>query len=568
MIDKIAAGEVVERPASVVKELLENSFDAGASAVQVEVEEGGLSRITVSDDGAAMDRADAERCVLRHATSKLRAVEDLDAIRSLGFRGEALSSIAAVADVTISTRPEKLAVGTRIRMVAGQRESMEDYGGPAGTTVDVQRLFENVPARRKFMRSPATEQAHVVEAALRVALGTRRGGVVVGAGSRRLLDIPEDQDEPERVKAALGPRVREVLPFAHHDDAGVNVGGYVASLDTVRGDSKAIWFFVNGRFVRERMLQRALIDVFRPILPAGRFPLAVLYVDVDPESVDVNVHPQKMEVRFSDPASVYRAVSTALTRLVASSSSEQVDAFTGRTEPVRRAVHSFAERARHEPALARGPDVHARRSRGDAPSSNVLAEGSGDYRPPPLQQTLPNPAARTESIGRRWAMQELSDSLLIVDLVAAVAAEAEAAMRDECLPGGGLATSELMLPEVFEPEGLWKDRIQALAPELTRFGLDIDLVGPNRFALRAQPKALCDTAPRAILKALEELELEAPLDAGDAGRLIHALAQTAMVPDDEAGREVVAKRWWRAGVDGVVAFRVTDDAFRSFLTLR
>lgn len=567
VIDKIAAGEVVERPASVVKELLENAFDAGANAVQVEVEDGGLSRITVSDDGSAMDRADAERCVLRHATSKLRRVEDLDAIRSLGFRGEALSSIAAVADVTISTRPEKHAVGTRIRVVAGERESVEDYGGPAGTTVDVQRLFENVPARRKFMRSPATEQAHVVEAALRVALGTRRGGVVVGAGSRRLLDVPEDQEEPERVKAALGPRVREVIPFSHHDEAGVRVGGYIASLDTLRGDSKAIWFFVNGRFVRERMLQRALIDVFRPVLPAGRFPLAVLYVDVEPECVDVNVHPQKMEVRFSDNAAVYRAVSTALTRLVASSAFEQVDAFAQRQEPVRRAVQSFAERAREEGGAQRGSERQPGWSGRDS-ASRVLMEGSGDYRPPPLQRALPSPATRTESIGRRWAIQELSDSVLIVDLAAAAAAEAEAAMRDDCLPGGGLATSELMLPEVFEPAGVWRKRLDALCPELVRFGLEIDAVGPDRYALRSLPEALSDAAPRAILRALEGLDLKAPLDGGEAGRLIQGLAQTASVPDDADRRQGLAKRWWRAGEDRVVVFRVADDAFRSFLTLR
>ena len=213
VIDHIAAGEVIERPGSVVKELLENCIDAGARSIQVDIEGGGLSRITVSDDGKGMTPADTTKCYFRHATSKLRTSEELFSVNTLGFRGEALSSIASVSKLTISTRQKGEESGFRVIIQGGDVVEEGPVGCPMGTTVNVENLFYNTPARKKFMRSSATEQAHIIDACLRVVLGTESVGLVLTSGKRRLLDIPEGVSESLRIQAALGKRVTGIYPF-------------------------------------------------------------------------------------------------------------------------------------------------------------------------------------------------------------------------------------------------------------------------------------------------------------------------------------------------------------------
>ncbi|MEO0813105.1 MAG: DNA mismatch repair endonuclease MutL [Myxococcota bacterium] len=548
VIDQIAAGEVIERPASAVKELVENAFDAGAEAVQVELEEGGLERITISDDGRGMTRDDSQRCILRHATSKLRTVEDLAAIHSYGFRGEALSSIAAVSELVISTRRPEDAVGTRVEVAGGELLSVNDYGGPSGTTVDIRGLFYNTPARRKFMRSPATEQAHVVESALRVALGARRGGVVVGAGTRRLLDIPEDQSEVERVKAALGPRVRDLIPLVAYSADSVTVSGFIAPLDTLRNDTKGTWFFVNGRFVRERLLQRALVEVFRPQLPPGRYPMAVIYIDVDATSVDVNVHPQKLEVRFSDSSAVFRALTGALTELFTSGAFSQREAFSAPpSNGVERATERFMARAEDAPRPAY-------RTQGPVESRH------GDYRPVPLQPELPSrPAASVDT--RRWALRERENTVVLVDLVAIAQHRVEARLRDELAAGESATAKELLLPEVFPAEGELAQAIDSLGEALQRIGLEIGPAGPERYALRTVPEALGEAKPAEVLECLLPMlkKLRSPLEGSQLAALLRALASTAPVPSDASQVD----RAVRAG--GVGVFELTDEALRDLL---
>lgn len=316
VIDKIAAGEVIERPASVAKELVENALDARASLVHVHLDNGGLDQLVVVDDGHGMTARDLKMAVERHATSKLRRAEDLFALRTLGFRGEALSSIAAVSRLQITTRRPEAEAGTRLTVDGGTVRECAEVGAPVGTTVSVSDLFYNTLPRRQFMRAPATEQSHVVDAVLRAVLGARRGEAVVTTGQRRLLDIGAGGDEATRVKTALGRKVKAVFPFAASGD-GIRVSGYAAAPDSHRGDTKGLWFFVNGRAVRHRMLQRAVLDAFQGIVPGGRHPIVLVYIDVLATRVDVNVHPQKQEVRFHDSASIFRVLSAALARLIA-----------------------------------------------------------------------------------------------------------------------------------------------------------------------------------------------------------------------------------------------------------
>lgn len=297
LINRIAAGEVVERPASVVKELTENAVDAGATRIDVDVEAGGRRRIAVSDDGVGMDRDDALLALERHATSKLRHPNDLDAIATLGFRGEALPSIAAVSRFRLTTAPAD-GEGTEIEVHGGRIVAVRDVGAPRGTKVSVERLFYNVPARRKFLRGEGTEWMHVARVVTRLALAhpavtfrLRRDGV------ERLAVVGGD-DDAARVGAVLGrDGARGLLPVAIERD-GVRVTGWSGRpVDaTTRRDRQYV--FVNRRPVHDRVLAHAVRDAYGNTVPKGHHPALVLFVDVDPETIDVNVHPQKSEIRF------------------------------------------------------------------------------------------------------------------------------------------------------------------------------------------------------------------------------------------------------------------------------
>lgn len=307
----IAAGEVVQRPASVVKELIDNALDAGAERIHVVIERGGTGRITVSDDGCGMAREDARLCLEKHATSKIRDARDLQRILTLGFRGEALAAIAAVAQVEITTRRREDPVGTRL-VSAKTGRRIEDAGCPAGTCVDVRNLFENVPARRKFLKNETTEFKHCTEAVVRAALVSESVHITLDHGSRRTLDLPRCGSRAERVHTLLGRDVFEQLyPLAGERD-GIQVTGWVSAPTLCRNNSQQVYIFVNDRYVQNRTLQAALMESYRNVLPKGRFPVAVLFVELDPVRVDINVHPSKMEIRLDDESSAFRAVHSAV----------------------------------------------------------------------------------------------------------------------------------------------------------------------------------------------------------------------------------------------------------------
>ena len=311
VVDHIAAGEVIERPSAVLKELLENSIDAGASDVRVEIEEGGLARLRIEDDGCGMSQTDLRTCIKRHATSKIVEPDDLFGIETLGFRGEALSSIAAVAQVTIETKRRQDACGWRLIVRGGEILECDEAAVNDGTTIEVTDLFYNTPARRKFLRAPATEQSHVLDAALRVGMAQMHVALQVYHGSRRLLDLPRGVAPGVRLEAALGNRFPNADLFEHCSNE-VAIQGFLAPPSVVRNDAKGIWVFVNGRYVRDRMFHRAVGDAFQERVPAGKHPVLAVYVDIDPAKLDVNVHPQKLEVRFSDGQAVFQAFSEAL----------------------------------------------------------------------------------------------------------------------------------------------------------------------------------------------------------------------------------------------------------------
>ncbi|MBW2102976.1 MAG: DNA mismatch repair endonuclease MutL, partial [Deltaproteobacteria bacterium] len=295
---RIAAGEVVERPASVVRELLDNALDAEADRLELWVENGGKRRIRVRDNGVGMSRDDLLLCVERHATSKVREARDLFRISTFGFRGEALPSIGAVSKLSITTRPRGALSGNRLRMSGGKLISIEETGAPEGTTVDVEFLFFNLPARRKFLRAARTEMDHILDTVFRVALAFPGILFRVVDGGRVALHLPETGDHRVRLSGLFGRRVAEDMIGVETSSSGVRVHGFLAPPEYVRSRADRMWVYVNGRNVRDRLLNKALLDGYGQRLMKGRYPQAVLFLEMDPSGVDVNVHPAKREIRF------------------------------------------------------------------------------------------------------------------------------------------------------------------------------------------------------------------------------------------------------------------------------
>ncbi len=305
LINKIAAGEVIERPASVVKELMENSVDAGATRIEVSVAQGGLELIRVSDDGSGIAADELPLALASHATSKLSEADDLFRIATLGFRGEALASIAAVSRLVLRSRRRDDVAGAEIEAEGGRLGEVMPCGCPPGTQVEVHRLFFNTPVRRKFLRAPSTEFGHVSEAFTRIALALPRLHCTLRHNDREVFDVPPDADLPARVAVFFGRELADQLIPVEGEHEGVRIAGYVAHPSQSRSHNRMQYLFLNGRAIRDRALQHALGEAYRGLLMTGRYPIAFLSLTMPPELVDVNVHPTKMEVRFQDSGRLY-----------------------------------------------------------------------------------------------------------------------------------------------------------------------------------------------------------------------------------------------------------------------
>ena len=310
--NRIAAGEVVERPASAVKELVENAIDSGATQILVQLEEGGKRRIEVVDNGSGMSAEDGVLALQRHATSKIRSSDDLFAIHTLGFRGEALPSIASVSHLTLTTRATDESSGARILVHGGEIESVQESGGREGTSVVVEDLFYNTPARLKFLKSASTEIARAVEVVGHLAISHPEVSFRVRHGPQEMFSTPGGGDPMGALTAVWGREIaRKVIPI-EHNTPGLCVTGFVCTPDLTRPGRSHELFFVNRRPIRSRMLGHALEDAFRALTPDSRYPVAAVFVEIAPDMVDVNVHPTKTEVKFTRDNEVHHAVSQAV----------------------------------------------------------------------------------------------------------------------------------------------------------------------------------------------------------------------------------------------------------------
>ena len=352
---QIAAGEVVERPASAIKELVENSLDAGAHFVTVEIEGGGMASILVVDDGCGMSRQDALLSVRRHATSKVRESADLIAIRTFGFRGEALAAIASVAELRMQTRRADEDCGVELLLKGGEVEEARECPLGPGTRIEVRRLFFNTPARLKFMKTPATEQATAAEVLQRLALANRRVGFRFAADGRIIFELSRAASLLERMRQLYGPKLSEQMLSFEYRQGSMAIHGLTLRSQESLASPRLILSYVNNRPVRDRMLMRAITHAYETLLPRGRHPAVALFIDLPAEEVDVNVHPMKTEVRFRRGGQIFEVVYSALReRLKDQTSSHAPQASTGeqRAAPLS---------GSHTPSPGRGgePTLHA-----------------------------------------------------------------------------------------------------------------------------------------------------------------------------------------------------------------
>jgi len=397
---QIAAGEVVQRPASVVKELVDNGLDAGAGRIVVEVEKGGNQLVRVADDGCGMSEEDLPLCLRRHATSKIELETDLHSIRTHGFRGEALAAISSVSKTEIVSRLSGERKGCRLYAEGGEILNLEPVGAPPGTSVTVSDLFYNTPARKKFMKSATTEMERVGEVVVRAALGNPNLHFELSHNGRRSRHYPPVPGCADRLVQILGEETAAEILTVNHATDRIQIEGFISRPTQHRKSAADLYFFVNRRFVRDRILMRALAEAYRASLPQRRYPVAVLFLELPPEAVDVNVHPTKEEIRFLDEGMVWRSVYAAVRDALSGFSTSWGASGTNRGDEElaagRRSLSAYPDKGNDRPVAP--PDL--RDSAGERPATSHGAGGSIDWRTIPDRteepRDFPGPSHRTQ----------------------------------------------------------------------------------------------------------------------------------------------------------------------------
>ncbi len=492
---KIAAGEVIERPASVVKELVENAIDAGAGQVEVEIVRGGLDLIRVTDDASGIPEDELELAVMRHATSKLRTVRDLERIGTLGFRGEALASIAAVARMTIVSRVSDTEGGQYV--IAADNDIIERgmQGAPFGTTVFVRDLFKNVPARLSFLRSAAAEATRCVTVLTQYALAHPDVALRVIVDGRLAFHSPGSGDASHVLLEMWGPDTASgMLPIQPTTMGGTTVSGYASEPGTTRPRRAGQILFINGRLVEARILYYAIADAYRDIIQRGRYPLVVLFVTVPPDEIDVNVHPTKAEVRLRREGEVIATVQRALRRTLAVHLPAVVPAQAGTPIP---SAPPDAEIQLEPPPLFPPPSPFSRESGNLDPNSATEHSGA----PPPPQQFTLRPVGQ---VGLTYIVAEGPDGMYLIDQHAAhervVFEQILAGRREQTATSQGLLT-----PATVQLTTRQQDAIAPLSDLLSSYGFEWETFGDDAILLRAMPATLKESeAPQAFLEVLDE----------------------------------------------------------------
>lgn len=530
LISQIAAGEVIERPASVVKELVENSLDAGADDIEVRLDEGGIKRIVVADNGYGIAKDDLPLALKRHATSKIRTLTDLESVASFGFRGEALASIDSVADVTITSRTLDAAEAWAI-----SREGVQPAAGTPGTRIEVKDLFYLTPARRKFLKSASTETAHILAQIERMALANPHVRFRVFSNGRASVHFPA-QETADRVFAVMPPEFAQAFRPISADAPGLHLEGWVGLPTAARARADKQFFFVNGRFIRDRVLQHAVKTAYADVLHVQAQPMFVLSLSINPTRVDVNVHPQKSEVRFRDSGLVHSFVSSAIMRALAHGAGEQAPVSlteghgeraaaptapaamppaTGGFAPARSfapsasraasyaahtasatpkplteqqwldlygGAHTRAESASSEPKAVASAAPAAAPEAASTPSAGTFADMLTQASA--MNQPLGRPIAQIAGI---YVLAENSEGLVIVDMHAAHERVTYEKLKAS---GVGKDITQLLVPAVFNVSDETMALFEEHADKFADFGLEVSAAGEHALMLRALPAIL------------------------------------------------------------------------------
>jgi DNA mismatch repair protein MutL len=572
LANQIAAGEVVERPASAVKELIENALDAGATRVGVEIEGGGITRISVTDDGSGMDADDARMAIERHATSKIRTLDELGRVQSFGFRGEALPSIASVSRFLLETRPEGSDAGVELALEGGGAPGVRPAGLPVGTTVTITDLFFNVPARRKFLRSTGTESGHVTDVVEAASLArpdvsftlTRDGRVV-----REWLRVTSREE-----------RVRQIIPEpelapCNGERGPLRVEAFLSRPEHARTGAGGLRLFVNGRPVKDRALALTVAQAYGSVLERGRYPRGVVYLDLAPELTDVNVHPQKSEVRFADPRAVSDALYSVLSRALSTVFSLPPTRRSGWNAPRHEApppAEPSAPDASADP-WGLGPGAEPATAAGwptrddEAPLVAVQDSAAAPIRPRPEMQW--SNLRFVAQVRHTYLVCEADDGLYVLDQHAA----AERVMFDrlrKAYRSSSVGSQALLFPVMVEVTPAEAELVESRAQEIAAVGLDLRVRSPELLSVHAVPKLLQKASPERLVRdllsevlrtggrgfsdaidlALATMACHASIRAGDplspkeAAALLRALDQADFAGHCPHGRPVVTFTSW------------------------
>ena len=543
LVKKIAAGEVVERPASVVKELLENAVDAAATRIAVTIEDGGRQLVRVTDDGCGMTPEELRLSVTPHATSKLRVEEDLYAIATMGFRGEALASISSVSRLRIVSRPGDAVEGYELCVVADHVEAARAAGSPVGTTIEVRDLFFNVPARRKFLRSNSTEVGHVNEQFARVALANPRIGFELRNNGRLSQNLPGCASRLDRVSKFYGPELAAALLPIERAERGIEMEAYVAPPSQSRATAQWQYTFVNGRYIRDRFVQHAIKEAYRGLTEPNRHGVVFLFLTIDPGEVDVNVHPTKNEVRWAEPSLIRSQVLSALRETFRGRDLVPAMRADRAREPVNEAEqdrirHDMADVLKATTPIRAGSagDTGPRLSYGGLPPMGSPGGRGGDpmrawqslYNTPPTPVAEPNSAEggvrpvyappddranrgteETHALPRPRAVQmhnlylvaETEEGIVIVDQHALH----ERIMYEHLkarMTKGPLESQRLLLPETMTVTAQQIALLEDHTRLLGQIGLEVSAFGADSVAVQSFPSLLRDTDVLAFLRDL------------------------------------------------------------------
>ncbi len=509
----IAAGEVIERPASVVKELMENAVDAGSSEITVELGAGGLQLIRVVDSGEGMDQGDVPLAFQRYATSKIRNAEDLYDIHTLGFRGEALPSICQVSKMTLQTRTHHSVTGTKVICEGGEIKSISETGCPVGTEVEVKQLFYNIPVKRKFLKSIRSELRSALNHFLRLSLSHPKISFKFIHDGRTLHEYPKTEFPLVRIEAIFGKEIYSHLEPIEFEDEGIRISGYASLPSISKRNADSIFFYVNQRFIKDRMIYKAVLDAYRHILPSNQFPVVILFIVLPPSAVDVNVHPTKAEVKFQNPDRVYRAV-LASVRMVLQEGPSRLEEMAPAGEGRERDFHGSAHSSLFRQEAPSAPSFFMT---GKEEGILTVQDGGGLPWKPEEKWAY----TILGQIRGTYILCEGEGNLIFIDQHAAHERILFEKFKKE-YENRSMVSERLLLPILMEFSAEESYILESGGEALKEIGFEIERVGEKLFAIRSIPSFIDQKDPKEFLReVLDELSF---LEKGKKGdEAIHTL---------------------------------------------